>query len=227
MSDQHLAFFIGLFGSVHCIGMCGPLAFAVPSANSGTWLIAFDKFMYQVGRIISYTILGLLIGFIGKQLWISGMQQAVSVLSGMMIILAATSKILKRPVGSKFSVAFIGPFNRMFSAALKYKANHLVIGMLNGILPCGFVYVAMAGAVNTGDVISSAEYMFWFGTGTLPLMLIATFSMSFAKPVFRRRINTVMPYLMLCLGVWFILKGMTLNIPYLSPAEMGAGVECR
>jgi sulfite exporter TauE/SafE len=89
--------------------------------------------------------------------------------------------------------------------------------MLNGLLPCGFVYLALVGAVNTPSVLSSAKYMFWFGMGTLPLMFIATVSTGFFSLNIRRRLNAIVPYFMLCLGVWFIMRGLSLNIAYLSP----------
>lgn len=219
MSTWALAFFIGLFGSLHCIGMCGPLAFSVPSYHSGRWLILLDKLVYQFGRIISYSILGVLTGFIGKQLWLSGLQQSLSIISGVLIVMAACQRLFKRVRIRNASSAILIPFNKLFGYALRHKANHLIIGMLNGLLPCGFVYLALAGAINTGNIAGSATYMFFFGLGTLPLMFAAAFSMSIAAPVFRRRVNTFIPLLMLCLGIWFVLKGLTLDIPYLSPPK--------
>jgi sulfite exporter TauE/SafE len=227
MSESYLAFMIGLLGSVHCIGMCGPLAFAVPSLKQGLGFLVFDKVLYQAGRIVSYCILGLCIGLIGRQIWMSGLQQGISIFTGLLIIIAACSRIFKFSAGNRSSF-LLKPFNKLFGYALKHKANHLIIGMINGLLPCGFVYLALAGAVNTGSVVKAAEYMFWFGVGTTPLMLLATISMGFTGNLMRKRINKVIPFMMLCLGVWFILRGMDLNIPYLSPSKPGSTVaECR
>ncbi len=227
MSEQYLAFMIGLLGSVHCIGMCGPLAFAVPSLRPGVKFLVLDKILYQTGRIMSYCILGVLIGLIGRQLWMSGMQQGISIFTGLLIIAAACSRIFKLSAGTGSSF-LLKPFNKLFGYALKHKANHLIIGMFNGLLPCGFVYLALAGAVNTGRVVKAAEYMFWFGTGTAPLMLLATLGMGFTGNLFRRRINKVIPFMMLFLGAWFILRGMDLNIKYLSPSKPASGVaDCR
>ena len=220
MSNNEIAFFIGLFGSVHCVGMCGPLALAVPSFQTGRWLIVFDKLLYNVGRVITYSFLGLLIGLIGKQLWLSGLQQGVSIVSGLLIILAGFSRIFKIHFpGSKLLL----PVNRLLNYALRHKAGHLVIGLLNGFLPCGFVYLALVGAINTSSPIAASAYMFWFGIGTFPLMLLAMVGSGFISPVVRRRINKGMPYLMVCLGLWFMLRGMGLNIPYLSPEKQASG----
>lgn len=225
MSSNEIAFFIGLFGSVHCIGMCGPLAFAVPSFHSSWWLVVADKFTYNAGRVITYSFLGLLIGLLGRQLWLAGLQQGVSVLSGALIITAGLSRLLKvKFTQSRFMPKVLAPVNRLINYALKHKAGHLAIGMLNGFLPCGFVYLALVGAVNTATPVAAAQYMFWFGVGTFPLMLLATVSSGFIGPVLRHRINKGMPYLMVCLGFWFLLRGMGLNIPYLSPAKQAAGI---
>lgn len=226
MSEQYLAFMIGLLGSVHCIGMCGPLAFAVPSLKQGAAYLVLDKILYQIGRIISYCALGVFIGLIGRQIWLAGLQQGISIFTGVLIIMAACSRLFKMSVGNGSSV-LLKPFNKLFGYALKHKANHLIIGMINGLLPCGFVYLALAGALNTGSPGKAAEYMFWFGTGTAPLMLIATISMGFTSTLIRRRINKVIPYMMLCLGIWFLLRGMELNIPYLSPSKPGSTIDCR
>jgi sulfite exporter TauE/SafE len=226
MSEQYLAFMIGLLGSVHCIGMCGPLAFAVPSLQKGAGWLLLDKGLYQVGRIISYCLLGLLIGLIGRQLWMAGLQQGVSIFTGLLIILAACSRIFKIAMRGH-STLLLKPFHRLFGYALKHKANHLIIGMINGLLPCGFVYLALAGAVNMPDLSGAVAYMFFFGLGTAPLMMIAALTVGLTGTIMRNRINKVVPYLMVCLGIWFILRGLELNIPYLSPAPHQAAASCK
>ncbi len=227
MTDWALAFFTGLLGSFHCLGMCGPLAFSVPTYNTNRWLILLDKLMYQVGRIISYSFLGLLVGLLGKQLWMAGMQQGISILTGALIFIAALSRLLKTRWARNAGELFLSPFNKLLRLALEGRSNHLIIGILNGFLPCGFVYLALAGAINTGKLLSSVQYMFWFGLGTAPLMLIAMFGVGIAGPALRRSINKGIPFIMLIIGIWFILRGMSLNVPYLSPAELSEGVICK
>lgn len=229
MNPNQIAFFVGLFGSIHCIGMCGPLAFAIPVSGNGKWLLIWDKLIYQLGRTFSYTLLGLLIGLVGKQLWLSGLQQGVSILSGVLIILAAFSRLLKFSIYKNATNGRRAPalLSRLLTLAVQKHWGHLAIGMLNGFLPCGFVYLALVGAVNTGSVFASGQYMFWFGIGTLPLMLIAAVSTGLLNVSLRRKLNRAVPYFMLCLGIWFVLRGMSLDIPYLSPAkDRGDGVIC-
>lgn len=229
MSTNSIAFFIGLFGSIHCIGMCGPLAFAIPVNNSKWWLVAGDKLLYNIGRIITYSLLGLLMGFIGRQLWVYGLQQGVSLLSGMLIIVAALTRLFKiRLSGNKFLSGLMLPFNKLLSYALRHHSGHFIVGVINGLLPCGFVYLALAGAINTPSPVTAATFMFWFGMGTFPLMLIATISSGFIGPMVRKRINRIIPYVMICLGFWFILRGLNLNIPYVSPAKQSSdSIICR
>lgn len=226
MSDQHLAFMIGLLGSIHCVGMCGPLAFAVPVRHPGSVYLVWNKLIYQVGRILSYMLLGAIIGLLGKGIWMAGIQQGVSIFSGVLILAAAASRLFKISTGTKQSI-LIKPFYKAFHYAYQHQANHLIIGIINGFLPCGFVYMALAGALNTGSVSSASGYMFWYGMGTLPLMFMAGVMAGFGSAVFRRKINSAVPYLMICLGVWFILRGMELNIPYLSPAAASSVTSCR
>jgi len=225
MSNNSIAFFIGLFGSVHCIGMCGPLALAVPSFQTKWWLIVSDKLLYNIGRVITYSFLGLLIGLLGKQLWLAGLQQVVSLLSGTFIIMAGLSRLFKIRFSKNPDISkLLSPVARLLNYALKHKAGHLIVGILNGFLPCGFVYLALVGAINTTSPVSAAQYMFWFGMGTFPLMLLATIGSGFIGPVIRRRINRTMPYLMVCFGFWFILRGLNLDIPYLSPKIQPSGI---
>jgi sulfite exporter TauE/SafE len=229
MSSNSIAFFIGLFGSIHCIGMCGPLAFSIPVGENKWWLLVADKLLYNIGRVVTYSMLGLLVGFIGKQLWIYGFQQGVSLLSGLLIIIAGLTRLLKiRFSGNRLLSGLLLPVNKLLSYAFRHHSGHFIIGLINGLLPCGFVYLALAGALNTPTPVMAATFMFWFGVGTFPLMLLATISAGFIGPIVRRQINRVIPYVMVCLGFWFILRGLNLNIPYLSPAKQSSGIStCR
>src|SRR6202008_1138310 len=101
--------------------------------------------------------------------------------------------------------------------AINHRWGHLFVGILNGLLPCGFVYLALIGAVNTPSATKAMIYMFWFGIGTLPLMFLAAIGSGFVNATVRRKLNMVVPYFMVLLGAWFILRGLSLNIAYLSP----------
>src|SRR5689334_10570854 len=121
MSNERLAFFIGLLGFLHCIGMCGPLAFAVPLKHAGWASLLWNKLLYQFGRIISYCLLGALVGLIGKQIWRAGIQQGISILTGGLIILAASSRLFKFSFLKETPSKILSPFNKLFNYAFKHK----------------------------------------------------------------------------------------------------------
>lgn len=222
MNHLQLAFVIGLLGSFHCVGMCGPLAFAIPQQSESKWITLFKKLSYNLGRAISYSFLGLLIGLLGKQLWLAGLQQGISILSGILIIVAVAPQVIRYRKSQNYTPnRFTQSVNKLIGKAIKNKAGHLYLGLLNGFLPCGFVYLGLATAINTSNAYQSALFMFVFGLGTTPLMLLAMLGVNFSRPAFRQKINLILPYVTLCLGLWFILRGLNLDIPYLSPKIMG------
>jgi sulfite exporter TauE/SafE len=92
-----------------------------------------------------------------------------------------------------------------------------LFGMLNGLLPCGMVYTALITSVIAGTPILSAFYLFFFGLGTLPGMILITFLANKITTRFRGKINKVLPYFVTIIGALIILRGLNLNIPYLSP----------
>lgn len=224
MNHLQLAFVIGLFGSLHCVGMCGPLAFAIPNLNGGKWKLVLNKLLYQLGRAFSYAILGLLIGALGKSLWIAGFQQTLSIICGIFIVIYSILRLL--PAKRNLNISF-PLINKWISGAIQKRYGHFAVGMLNGVLPCAFVYVALATASNTSSVFQSALFMFFFGLGTLPLMFASAVGISFASQAVRRSINNVLPVLSLVLGSWLILRGLSLDIPFLSPVLIGDASICR
>ena len=224
MNHLQLAFVIGLFGSLHCVGMCGPLAFAIPNLNGEKWKLVLNKLLYQLGRAFSYAILGLLIGALGKSLWIAGFQQTLSIICGIFIVIYSILRLL--PAKRNLNISF-PLINKWISGAIRKRYGHFAVGMLNGVLPCAFVYVALATASNTSSVFQSALFMFFFGLGTLPLMFASAVGISFASQAVRRSINNVLPVLSLVLGSWLILRGLSLDIPFLSPVLIGDASICR
>src|SRR5690606_3551666 len=82
MDYQYLAFFMGFFGSLHCVAMCGPLVLALPASGSSSTAVIVNRVIYQVGRILTYGALGLLLGFIGNSIAVKDWQQAISLITG-------------------------------------------------------------------------------------------------------------------------------------------------
>lgn len=215
------AFIVGLVGSAHCAGMCGPIALALP-LRSENWITRVGGgLIYNFGRIFTYMLLGAVFGLLGKGLHMAGFQLWTSIVIGaLMIAMVIIPLIFKKmpslnTVFESYSARLLSGFRSMFRKG--NPGSLLGIGLLNGLLPCGLVYVAVAGAINTGDVVSAMLYMALFGAGTIPVMLAVSMAGTMISLNFRVFIHKLSPYVIVLLGVLFILRGLSLGIPYVSP----------
>ncbi len=218
--DIWLAISIGLLGSLHCVGMCGPIALALPLDRSSQWKIFGGNAIYSAGRLSSYFLMGMVFGSIGSGFEMMGIQQYLSIIIGVLIILGVlTHSNLFSIQLPAFYRSFISSIQSQLSKAFKRKSNMnlLGIGFVNGFLPCGLVYMAIAGAVNTSTAVKGGVFMLAFGLGTLPLMwAVGVFGANFPSMI-RTSIKKFVPLFLLLLGVLFILRGANLGIPYISP----------
>jgi len=222
MSPEILtSFFVGLFGSLHCIGMCGPIAIALPVPNSNNISFVSGRLLYNLGRIATYSFLGAVFGLLGSRLVISGFQQSVSIVLGIAILIAVLipprykAKISQHKIVQKITLPLKSGISDLFKQGTF--SSMFLIGLLNGFLPCGLVYVALAGAIASGDAILGTAVMILFGLGTVPAMFAATIFGKFLNINIRRKITKAVPVFALVLGLLFILRGMGLGIPYISP----------
>lgn len=215
------AFVFGLLGSFHCVGMCGPIALALPIHNYKGWQKAAGSLSYNAGRILTYALLGTVLGFIGQIFRIAQIQQVLSIVMGVVILLTVITPFL-----FKSKMAFANPFYGLvaklksrFSQQMKKRSfgSLFGVGILNGLLPCGMVYLAMAGALATTSFGSGALYMIAFGLGTLPMMFSVPLLGNFMPLSFRNTIRKAIPVVVVIFGLLFILRGMNLGIPYVSP----------
>ena len=225
MSLNALAFFTGLFGSLHCVAMCGPLVMSLPLSERSVWLSFIQRLLYQAGRILTYVIFGFLLGWIGQGFNLIGWQQGISIATGIILLLIAFSHFSRKRISAieRLQLKLVGPLAKIMGKLLVKPYGGFFAGMLNGILPCGMVYLALAGAVNANSIVGGAQFMFFFGLGTTPLMLVAALAGMFFRQWARLRFSKVLPYLTLCMGIWFLLRGAELGIPYLSPRIEIAG----
>lgn len=214
---------IGLVGSLHCIGMCGPIAVALPLGNRSFSDRAFGGLLYNFGRTITYGIMGAIFGLLGKGIEMAGFQQWASILLGVVMILSVFFPFLFKnqfnteSFGQGITNRIIIKLRALFSNHAKH--NLLVIGLLNGLLPCGLVYVAIAGAINTNDVVTGILFMVAFGLGTIPLLLAVSLLGNMIGSAMKRKLNRIIPIFIVVLGIIFILRGMSLGIPYISPKD--------
>ena len=215
------ALVLGLMGSLHCIGMCGPIAFMLPVDHKQPVKKAVQVVTYHLGRLLAYGVIGLLFGFIGKGLYLFGIQQKLSIVIGavMIILVLLPYKYLGRLSLARPVYALVGRIKGWLGDSLKRKSpdTFLTIGFLNGFLPCGLVYMALLGAIASGDPLSGALYMAVFGVGTIPLMSAAVYFGSLLKGSLRSKVRKAIPVFIVIIGMLFILRGMGLGIPYISP----------
>jgi len=214
-------FLFGLLGSFHCVGMCGPIAMALPLGGSSGWAYYAGRLLYNGGRLTTYTLLGALAGAFGESLQMAGLQQIVSVVSGILILLllvvpAALKGKAASATGTDRLVAWVrqqlGYFFRQNTMGALF-----MVGLLNGLLPCGFVYIALAGAISAPGIEGAMLYMFLFGLGTFPLMYLVSLSGKLISLKLRSAFNRTVPYVGMALALLFIVRGLGLGIPYLSP----------
>ena len=202
----------GFLGSVHCVGMCGPIALALPvSAMQGLKKYA-GIFLYNLGRTVVYVLLGSVVGFFGKLAGLVGFQKYLSVLTGVLIIASVVIPKVRNKLNSWQAI----PSNRMgvitkpFKKFMKMNSISALfaVGLLNGLLPCGFVYMAIAAALNSGSTVSSMIFMAGFGFGTMPAMTAVAISPGFLSLEVRRRIQKYLPWATLALGLILIFRGL-------------------
>lgn len=220
-----IAFLFGLLGSVHCLGMCGPIAFLLPLEHQKPWKKATQIILYHLGRILAYSCIGLVFGILGQQISLFGFQQYLSIATGVLMILFVLLPHTKFRSfsGLKIVTRIISKLQFKLSALLRQNnnSNLLVVGILNGFLPCGFVYLAVFGSLaNSQNLLNSVLFMVFFGLGTIPIMTTAVYAFQLFSKKTQQLIRNQFPVLVIVLAGLFILRGLGLEIPYLSPAPI-------
>lgn len=209
------AFLLGFVGSAHCAGMCGPLALALPGGKRGTLIVG--RVLYNLGRVVTYMAMGAAFGLLGQGFALAGLQRWLSLVLGIVILAGLFSS---RRFGGALPVTRAvqwlkttlgGQFQRRELTSL------FTVGMLNGLLPCGLVYVACAGATAAGSLMNGVDYMLAFGLGTVPMLLTISLVETKFQFVLRLRLQRLIPVSLAIVGALLLLRGMALGIPYLSP----------
>lgn len=212
---------LGFASGFHCIGMCGPIALSLGLTGRRALGFYLQNLSYQLGRITTYALLGAVFGILGEGLSIVGLQQYLSLFAGVALILMAIFSF-----GSADFSARIPLLHRLL---LRLKINlgkmmqrsgyssRYLTGVLNGLLPCGMVYMALTASLAYGGLKEGAVFMALFGLGTLPFMFVIVLLGNLMTQALRIKILKLIPSLMLIMGALFILRGLQLGIPYLSP----------
>jgi sulfite exporter TauE/SafE len=214
---------LGFASGFHCIGMCGPIALSMGLTKKQSTNFYLQNLTYQFGRITTYSILGGILGIIGEGFEMVGFQQYLTIAVGILLILMAVFSFGGKDFASKL------PFLSSFLFKVKMKLSKLLqkadyrsryaTGLLNGLLPCGMVYMALTASLAAGGIVQSAGFMALFGLGTLPFMFLVVLVGNLMTSALRLKILKIVPVMMIVLGSLFILRGMELGIPYVSPQK--------
>jgi len=214
-------FTLGMAGSLHCVGMCGPLSLALPIHHLSKSRKLAVLLLYQFGRIITYSFIGLLFGLAGRRIYISGHQQTFSIILGSIILMLSIIYFIgKRTIHfsllNRLYMSVQGIIARLLRSS-QHPAGFLLMGMANGLLPCGMIYIALTATLSFSTVLESVGFMGMFGAGTLPAMMMVGFAGQLIKPAYRISLQKLVPVFISCMGVILILRGMNLGIPFISP----------
>jgi hypothetical protein len=218
--DLAAALTLGLLGSMHCIGMCGPLVLAVPSTAQSRIVFLVERIIYNVGRTVTYGVMGAVLGMIGKGIMLN-VQQDISIIIGVLILITVGIPLALRSRLEQFSpLKMVYQFvKEKFSMLLLKRGTAALffLGMVNGLLPCGLVYTALIGATAVADVWKSSLFMIVFGIGTIPALVIISMTGRLLTVKYRSLLTRAIPYVSIMVAVILILRGLNLGIPLLSP----------
>ncbi len=225
------ALILGLAGNLHCLGMCGPIALAIPIKKTGPSRRFFSISFYNLGRIATYGVLGFVFGTLGKGFSILGLQQKLSIITGVLMITMVFFPFLFKKLQGLNSGAFMWVSGLKSALQRRFKnpsySSLALLGVLNALLPCGLMYTAIAGAVVSGSALGGMTFMVFFGVGTLPVMFGLPYFKHLIKKNYLLKAKQIIPIAMFLMGTLFILRGANLGIPYVSPkAEMGQTMKC-
>ncbi|MGA9211939.1 sulfite exporter TauE/SafE family protein [Kaistella sp.] len=214
---------LGFASGFHCIGMCGPIALSMGLTKKQATNYYLQNLTYQLGRIVTYALLGAILGIVGKGFEMAGFQQYLTIAVGVLLILMAIFSFGGKDFASKIS--FLSKFLfkiKMNLGKLLQKADYrsrFSTGILNGFLPCGMVYMALTASLASGGIWQGATFMALFGLGTLPFMFAIVLLGNLMTAAFRIKILKFVPVMMIVLGGLFILRGLEIGIPYISPKK--------
>jgi uncharacterized protein len=213
------ALLLGAAGSLHCVGMCGPIVLALPRGNQPGMKKFSGLFLYNIGRALTYSVLGAISGLAGSALLWAGGQQTLS------IVASYAGEKMKLP---RFIQKGYDKVRTILGKMLasKNKSSLLFIGLMNGLLPCGLVYAALAGAAATGSWWQGALFGLIFGVGTIPALMALGIAGSKINEKFRSRLRKAVPVFITVMALLLIVRGLGLGIPYVSPEYKEKEVAC-
>jgi len=212
-----MAFLMGFTGSLHCAGMCGPIVWIMPFQVFSGFQKILAIVLYHIGRISVYALMAVLLHSF-KGLFDPRVQQYVSIFSGVLLLIAGMLTFVPGH-NIKFKLPWSEPVKKMLGKVIGNPGMGAITaaGVLNGLLPCGLVYMALSATMVMPAATDAAVLMYVFGVGTMPMLVGITLlksKMNFVKGV---QIKRLAPVIVFSFGMLFVLRGLNLGIPYLSP----------
>lgn len=198
------ALLLGLTGSLHCIGMCGPIAMLIQGKNRNQLIL--NRVLYNLGRTATYVTMGIVVGFFGKIIQWGGWQGKISIALGLLIFVVLLIPAIQKlflPSLSRLVLKLKNAFTSQLQSRRPFSST--LTGMLNGFLPCGLVYASLAVALIQNSPWESAVVMALFGLGTLPMLLLAAYSwqaMKSAIPFSSAKLQTAMLVIVALVMIW-------------------------
>jgi sulfite exporter TauE/SafE len=225
----YTALLFGLIASLHCVGMCGPIAMMLPLDRNNEAKKVTQILTYHIGKLSAYGILGLVFGLLGRSFYLAGMQQQLSIIVGILMIMVAVvpDKEFAKYNFSKPIYRIITKVKSSLGKQFRSKSYQslFTIGLLNGFLPCGMVYVAIFGAIAMQSISMGILYMLLFGLGTIPFLTAVIYVSNLLSFSFRGTLQKMIPLVAVLIGMLFIVRGLGLDIPYLSPSNLSLFVQ--
>lgn len=222
------ALILGLAGSLHCVGMCGPLLLALPLDAAGRQKVLTQSLQYHSGRLLMYTLLGLVLGSLGYEVFWTGFQQVITLFAAFCMF--AMALLSWRFESFVTALPGLGRWTRRVQSWFRHTLQHSgslpVLGMLNGLLPCGMVYAALAGALATGDAWRGGVFMLMFGLGTLPLLLAVSLAGGQWGRTLRQKIRLLQPALLVLAGALMLQRSSHIDWSWLYSVVPAAGFDC-
>ncbi len=215
--DLFAGMLLGLAGSLHCVGMCGPLILMFPFDAKSKIIGYTQNVIYHFGRVFVYGLLGLLFGLVFQIVELKYFEQYFSLSIGVLFLILWYREFFSKQTANQ------GPLQRkvliLFGKAMQWRTyfGMFLAGMMNGLLPCGLVYGALLAAFGTGTTEGSILFMLGFGMATIPSMILVFSLKNLITVKLRQKLSQLLPWWLLLLGIWFLLRGMNLGIPFLSP----------
>lgn len=212
---------LGLLTGLHCVGMCGPIVLALPGKGQSRGQRWVNRFNYHLGRSLVYGLLGGLAGVIGHGIELFTWQRSVALAGGVLMLLFVFLPKLTRawsmpqPLREPIDQARTKLFRSLRSGNTFTWTG---LGALNGLLPCGPLYIALAGALAVGNWAGGALFMLLFGTGTAMALMALHFMRDRVQP-FTQRFSKVLTWTTALVGLLLVLRGLDLGIPFLSPSQ--------